>query len=209
MEFTENLKKHKWAMITIIVLFILGIWWFATRATYPDIYTPKPLAGNSDATVKIVEFSDFQCPWCGKAYPVITQILKNYGDQVSFEYKQFPLTSLHKFAFKAAEASECANDQEKFWDYYDILFMHQTALTTSDLKNYAEQLNLDTDAFDNCLDSDAKTKYVTADFNEGIGKGVQGTPSFFINGQALEGVNYYDYANFSIAVECALNQSVE
>lgn len=172
-----------------------------TRPVYDDIYTPKPLEGNSDATVTIVEFSDLQCPACGAAYPVTKQILEDYGDRVRLEYKHFPLTSLHAFAFKAAEASECANDQGKFWEYVDIAFSNQKALRTSDLKNYAEQLGLDMDKFENCLDSSAKAKYVTADYNEGIGKGVGGTPTFFINGVKL---SYWNYGNFSMAIENAL-----
>lgn len=196
----EILQKYKWWILVVIIL-ALGVWWFFTRATYPDIYTPKPLAGNPNATVHIVEFSDFQCPWCGLAYPVVEQLMTTYGDRVSFEYKQFPLTNLHKFAFHAAEASECANDQGKFWDYYDLLFTHQKELTTSDLKDYAKQLGLDTKKFNDCLDSGAKAKYVTADFNEGIGKGVQGTPSFFINGQKQ---GNWSYENFSMTIETAL-----
>lgn len=190
----------------MILIILAGVWWFFTRATYPDIYTSKPLAGNPNATVKIVEFSDFQCPWCGKAYPVVEQIIATYGDRVSFEYKQFPLTNLHQFSFHAAEASECANDQGKFWDYYNLLFTHQEELTTRDLKNYAKQLGLDTEKFNDCLDSGAKAKYVTADFNEGVGKGVQGTPTFFINGE-LHG--NWSYENFSMTIESALNESGE
>ena len=197
----ETIKKYKWWITTAALLIAFGVWIFMTRPVYDDIYTPKPLEGNPDATVKIVEFSDLQCPACGAAYPVTKQVMDAYGDRVSLEYKQFPLTSLHAFAFKAAEASECANDQGKFWDYVDIAFTNQKALRTSDLKNYAEQLGLDMEKFENCLDSSAKAKYVTADYNEGIGKGVGGTPTFFINGIKLQ---YWNYGNFSMAIDNAL-----
>ncbi len=197
----ETIKKYKWWITTAVLLLAFGLWIFITRPVYDDIYTPKPLEGNPDATVKIVEFSDLQCPACGAAYPVTKQIMNEYGSRVNLEYKQFPLTSLHAFAFKAAEASECANDQGKFWEYVDIAFTNQRALRTSDLKNYAEQLGLDSEKFENCLDSSAKAKYVTADYNEGIGKGVGGTPTFFINGVKL---SYWNYGNFSMAIENAL-----
>lgn len=201
----ETIKKYKWWITTAVILLAFGVWIFITRPVYDDIYTPKPLEGNPDATVKIVEFSDLQCPACGMAYPVTKQIMEAYGDRVSLEYKHFPLTSLHAFAFKAAEASECANDQSKFWEYVDIAFTNQKSLRTSDLKNYAEQLGLDMNNFENCLDSNAKAKYVTADYNEGIGKGVGGTPTFFINGVKLQSWNYGD---FSMAIESALALTV-
>lgn len=194
MDIKETIKKYKWWILGIVLLILLGIWFFVTRPTYEDIYTPKPLEGNPDAIVKIVEFSDFQCPACGAAYPVTKEIMEEYGDRVSLEYKHFPLTTIHAFAFKAAEASECANDQGKFWEYVDIAFTNQKDLRKKALKQYAEELGLDTELFNNCLDSSAKAKYVTADFNEGIGKGVGGTPTFFINGEKLEKWNYEGFA---------------
>ncbi len=197
----ETIKKYKWWLTTVIVILVLVIWIFVSRPTYDDVYTPKPLEGNPDAAVKIVEFSDIQCPACGAAYPVTKQIMEKYSDMVSFEYKHFPLTSIHAFAFNAAEASECANDQGKFWEYIDVAFTHQKALRISDLKSYAEQLGLDMKKFENCLDSSAKAKYVMADYNEGIGKNVQGTPTFFINGVKL---GSWNYGNFSDAIESAL-----
>lgn len=194
MDIKETVKKYKWWVLGVFVLLAIGIWFFAARPTYEDIYTPKPLEGNPDAIVKIVEFSDFQCPACGAAYPVTKQIMEEYGERVSLEYKHFPLTTIHAFAFKAAEASECANDQGKFWEYVDIAFTNQKDLRKKALKQYAEELGLDTEKFNDCLDSGAKAKYVTADFNEGIGKGVGGTPTFFINGEKLEKWNYESFA---------------
>lgn len=199
---TEFIKKYKWWIIgALIIVAFLGYWFFV-RATYPDIYAPKPIAGNPNATVTITEFSDFQCPACGSAYTVVEQIMEEYSDRVQLEYKHFPLTSIHIYAFKAAEASECANDQSRFWDYADMLFTHQNELTNGDLKNYAASLGLNTKLFNNCLDSSAKKKYVTADYNEGAGK-IKGTPTFFINGQKL---NSWKYENFKAALDAALNE---
>lgn len=182
----------------LIVLIIYLLW---AKPEYPDIYTPKPAKGNTSADVKILEFSDFQCPACSAAYPVAEQIIKEYGDKVSLEYRHFPLTSIHQFAFKAAEASECANDQGKFWEYADILFTNQKDLSKKALKKYAAEISLDTELFNNCLESGAKAKYVTADFNEGIGKRVGGTPTFFINGKELD---KWAYKNFKEAIDAAL-----
>lgn len=197
MDIKETIKKYKWWIVLVVLLIAFGIW-FSTRPTYDDVYTPKPLLGNPLATVHIVEYSDFQCPACGAAYPVVEQIMEEYRDRVNFEYKHFPLTSIHRFAFSAAEASECANDQGKFWEYYTLLFENQDALSDDALKQYAADIGLDTELFENCLDSNAKAKYVTADFNEGIGKGVDSTPTFFINGVKLEN---WRYESFSAAIE--------
>ena len=197
---SETIKKYKWWILLVVLLIAIGYWFF-TRPTYDDVYTPKPIAGNPLATVRIVEFSDFQCPACGAAYPVVEQIMEEYGDRVSLEYKHFPLTSIHRFAFSAAEASECANDQGKFWEYYALLFENQNSLSDDALKQYAIELGLDTTLFNDCLDSNAKSKYVTADFNEGIGKGVDSTPTFFINGVEL---GSWSHDSFSAAIERAL-----
>lgn len=198
----ETIKKYKWWIVLAIFIIAFGLW-YSTRPTYDDVYTPKPIKGNPLATVRIIEFSDFQCPACGAAYPVVEQIMEEYGDRVSLEYKHFPLTSIHRFAFDAAEASECANDQGKFWEYYAILFENQNELSESDLKQYAADLSLDTELFNNCLDSNAKAKYVSADFNEGIGKGVDSTPTFFINDVEL---GSWNYDTFAAAIETALAQ---
>lgn len=201
MTIKETIQNNKWKIIITLIILIVGIYWFVNRPTYDDVYTPKPFEGNSDATVKIVEFSDFQCPACGAAHVTVKKIMAEYGDKVSLEYKHFPLTSIHAFAFNAAEASECANDQGKFWEMHDIMFENQDELSVKALKKYAEQLELDAKKFNNCLDSNAKAKYVTADYNEGIGKGVDSTPSFFINGKKLES---WKYEVFAAALDGAL-----
>ncbi|MBI5001757.1 DsbA family protein [Candidatus Woesearchaeota archaeon] len=204
MTVTETVQKSKWKIIIALFLIIAGVTWFVTRPTYDDVYTAKPIKGNTDAMVRIVEFSDFQCPACGAAAPTVKKIMEVYGDRVSLEYKHFPLTSIHAFAFNAAEASECANDQGKFWEMHDIMFEKQDELSISSLKDYAEQIGLDTEKFNNCLDSNAKAKYVTADFNEGIGKGVDSTPSFFVNGKKIES---WKYEIFAAALDAALAEA--
>jgi protein-disulfide isomerase len=147
---------------------------------------------GTNAQVTIEEFSDFQCPFCGSAYSTVKQLQNEYGSKINLVFKQFPLASLHPYAEKAAEASECARDQGKFWQYYDILFTNQNALTVDDFKKYASQLGLDSGKFNTCLDTGAKTSVVQKDLQEGQSRGVTGTPTFFINGEKLVGAQPID-----------------
>ncbi|MFH1256350.1 MAG: DsbA family protein [Candidatus Diapherotrites archaeon] len=142
--------------------------------------------GAADAKVTIVEFSDYQCPYCGKAEPTVEQILKDYDGKVKLVFRDFPL-SFHQYAQKASEASECAGEQGKFWEMHDMLFANQSNLTDAELKKYAADLGLDTAKFNSCLDSGAMASEVQKDFEDGQAAGVSGTPSFFINGQILVG----------------------
>ena len=121
----ETVQKNKWKIIIAFFLIIAGVTWFVTRPTYDDVYTAKPIEGNPDAMVRIVEFSDFQCPFCARAYPTMKALLEKYGDKVSLEYRHYPL-SFHPYAQKAAEASECAGEQGKFWEMHDKMFSLQS-----------------------------------------------------------------------------------
>lgn len=146
-----------------------------------------PTLGRKDAPVTLVEFSDFQCPYCQAAAPTIKQVEQKFGDKVQIVYRQFPLTSIHPFAFKAAEASLCANEQGKFWQMHDQMFQDQKKLSVSDLKATARQLGLDGKKFDNCLDSGRYVEQVQNDQKEGQRIGINGTPAMFINGTIVEG----------------------
>lgn len=153
---------------------------------------PTSKVGTGNGKVVIEEFSDFECPFCGRAFPTVKQVLDEYGDQVDFVYKHFPLTSIHPRAQKAGEASECARDQSKFEEYHDKLFENQRALEVANLKQYAADLGLDTIKFNSCLDSDDKASIVNNDLQEGRQRGVSGTPTFFINGQKLVGAQPFE-----------------
>jgi len=148
-----------------------------------------PSIGPEDAPITIVEFSDFQCPFCARAKPTIKQILENYGEQVRLVYRDFPI--LGPQAQKAAEAAECADEQGKFWQYHDLLFANQQALDDSNLKQYAKDLGLDTAQFNDCLDSGKMAQEVEKDFRDGQNYGVRGTPAFFINGILVSGAQPY------------------
>jgi protein-disulfide isomerase len=145
-----------------------------------------PAKGPEGAPITIVEFSDFQCPFCSRAIGTVDEVLKAYPNQVRLVFRQFPL-DFHKQAPKASEAALCAHDQGKFWEYHDALFANQKALEVPALKGYAKELGLDTGKFDKCLDSGEKAATVNADLEAGKKVGVTGTPAFFINGILLSG----------------------
>ena len=150
-----------------------------------------PARGPKDAPVTIVEFSDFECPYCGAAHDTVEQVMSTYPGKVRLVYRQFPL-SFHPHAAKAAEASLCAADQGKFWEYHDVLFKNQKKLDPTDLKAHASEVGLDGQKFGQCLDSGDKKKTVDADQQAGLSAGVGGTPAFFINGIFLNGAQPVD-----------------
>ena len=148
-----------------------------------------PMKGNANAPVTIVEFSDFECPFCARFYSqTMKQLETEYIDtgKVKLIYRDFPL-GFHQNAQKAAEAGECADDQGKFWEMHDKIFENQPSLSVSSLKQWAGQIGLDTGEFNSCLDSGKHAGEVQDDFKEGASYGVSGTPSFFINGIQLVG----------------------
>jgi protein-disulfide isomerase len=159
-----------------------------------------PAIGPADAPVTIVEFSDFQCPYC-KTFrdQTLNALLEEYGDQVRFVFRDFPLNQIHPYAQKAAEAAECANEQGKYWEMHDLLFANSPNLGVDALKGFAEQLGLDTEQFNECLDSGRYADEVTADLQEGMSYGVSGTPTFFINGVRLVGAQ--PLANFQAIID--------
>ena len=150
-----------------------------------------PARGPKDAPVTIVEFSDFECPYCGAAHDTVEQVMSSYAGKVRLVYRQFPL-SFHPHAAKAAEASLCAADQGKFWEYHDALFKNQKKLDPTELKAHASEVGLDGQKFGQCLDSGDKKKAVDADQQAGLAAGVGGTPAFFINGIFLNGAQPID-----------------
>jgi protein-disulfide isomerase len=150
-----------------------------------------PSFGPANAKVVLVEFSDFQCPYCALATNAIKQVRDTYGDRVRFVFRQFPLT-YHINAHIAAQASLAANAQGKFWDYHDLLFENQQALELSDLEKYAEQLRLDVRSFKNAVRSETIQKAVAADLELGSEVGVTGTPSVFINGVRVRNATDFD-----------------
>ncbi len=147
-----------------------------------------PSFGAADAPITIIEFSDFECPFCQRyATQTHAQLIDTYGDQIRFVYKDFPLTSIHPQAFPAALAAQCANEQGAFWAYHDLLFSQQLPLGDETYLAYAEDLSLDVADFTACYEEQRHLAAVQADFDFANTLGVSSTPTFFINGIAVIG----------------------
>ena len=151
-----------------------------------------PSLGPAAAPVTIVEFSDFQCTYCKAVHETIEKVVKDFGADVRLVFRQFPLSQIHPLAEKAAEASLCAAEQDKFWQLHDLMFAEQGSLGVVDLKVKAVKLGLNAEAFNACLDSGRYADKIRQELSEGARAGVTGTPAFFINGRFLSGARPYD-----------------
>ena len=145
-----------------------------------------PSLGPKDAPITIVEFTDFQCPFCKSTQPTLKQLRAKYGDKIRLVHMDFPL-SFHSHALDAAKAARCANDQGKFWEFHDFLFDNQGKLGAADLKATAKTLGLNTKDFDSCFDKGTHLAAIKADSEAGAKLGVDGTPAFFIDGRQITG----------------------
>lgn len=150
-----------------------------------------PTYGPEDAKVKIVEFSDFECPYCVRNVATMNKIKEEYKDQISTTFRDFPL-DFHKDAKNAAMASQCAFEQNKFWEYYDIVYRNQDTIDKESLKKYAKELKLDTKKFNQCLDDEKYNEEVEKDIKDGVEAGVTGTPATFINGRKVVGAQPFE-----------------
>lgn len=156
----------------------------ATGSVKVQIEENDPVLGNPDADITIVEFSDFECPFCERAYSGAIAEFKQSSyfknGEVNLIYKHLPLNSIHPYAQKAAEAAECANRQGMFWEYHDELFENQQSLSITSLKKYAEDLGLDTSEFNSCLDNDEAKSEVQKEITQATTAGARGTPYFVV-----------------------------
>ena len=159
--------------------------------------------GAPDAAVTIIEFSDFECPFCVRVQPTLDRVLEAYAGRVRVVYRHFPLVAIHPRAWKAAEASLCAGEQDRFWEYHDLLFAEQHAVDVADLKEKARRLGLAGADFDACLDSGRHHEAVRIDLRAGTAVGVSGTPAFFVNGRFLSGAVPFDHFSELIDDELA------
>ena len=143
--------------------------------------------GNGQATVKIIEYGDYQCPHCSKAHQTIKEIQSTFGDQIQFVFRNFPLQDSHRYATIAAQATEAAGRQGKFWEMHDAIFEHQDQLNEDYLDHLAEKLDLDMEQFERDLNDEEIINKVENDYETGAETGVHGTPTFFVNGSKFDG----------------------
>jgi len=170
-----------------------------------DLLDDDAVKGDSDAPVTIVEWSDYECPFCGRFYEqTYTQIVSQYIDtgKVKLVFRDFPL-SFHQYAQKAAEAAECAGEQGKYYEMHDMLFEKGVAGGVDSFKQFAADLGLNTNKFNTCLDSGAMAAEVAKDMADGQAAGIKGTPGFIINGELVSGAQ--PFAVFQQKIEAALN----
>jgi protein-disulfide isomerase len=145
------------------------------------------IQGPADAPVTFVEYGDYECPYCGAAYPIIKEVQSRMGDRLRFVFRNFPISTSHPHAEQAAEAAEAAASQGKFWEMHDLLYENQEQLDDADLHRYADQLGLDVAVFDEELAEHVHAERVREDFMSGVRSGVNGTPTFYINGARHDG----------------------
>lgn len=148
-----------------------------------DDYTQGP----DNAAVTLVEYGDYECPYCKQAASVVKQLQQEFGEQLRYCFRNFPLTQIHPYAYGAAEAAEAAGHQGKFWQMHDLLYQQSPALSTQDLMRYAQQIGLDLNTFQSALQNDTYRQEIESDVRSGLESGVQGTPTFFVNGSLYQG----------------------
>jgi protein-disulfide isomerase len=172
----------------------------------PPVSERDHVKGPEDAPVTLVEYGDYECPYCGMAYQVVKSAQRELGKQLRFVFRNFPLAEAHPHARNAAQAAEAAAAQGKFWEMHDALFEHQEALEAEDIIGYAKSLGLDMVQFGKDLENPTYAKRVRDDFRSGVKSGVNGTPTFFINGSRYEG-SWANEKAFIDALQEAAQQS--
>jgi protein-disulfide isomerase len=160
---------------------------WTSELTLPVDDTRDHIQGPAGAPVTLVEYGDYECPYCGAAYPIVKEVQSRLGDRLQFVFRNFPITTSHPHAERAAEAAEAAASQGRFWEMHDQLYENQQHLEDADLHRYAEKLGLDVASFDRDLADGAQAARVHEDFMSGVRSGVNGTPTFYINGVRYDG----------------------
>ncbi|HKX73588.1 MAG TPA: thioredoxin domain-containing protein [Candidatus Saccharimonadales bacterium] len=198
------MNKRFWIITIILVAGLACLIWIKGNKSSVESQaafggaTTEHIIGRKDSVVSVVEYSDFQCPACRAYYPTVRQVIEKYGDRISFEYRHYPLVSLHRNAFAAARASEAAGNQGKFWEMYQILFEDQSAWSEADnapaiFEAYAKKLNLDLPMYTTAFASSKTSAAIYADMKEFDALGLpKSTPTFLINGRRVEARNNVD-----------------
>jgi protein-disulfide isomerase len=161
------------------------------RLTIP-VTEKDHIQGPPDAPVTLVEYGDYECPYCGRAYPIVKRLRGELGDRLRFVFRNFPLNTVHEHAGVAAQAAEAADSQGKFWEMHDLLYENQDDLANSDLTRYALKLGLEIYKFEAEMSGEVHARRVRDDFRGGLRSGVNGTPTFFLNGCRYDGPLEYE-----------------
>jgi protein-disulfide isomerase len=172
-----------------------------SQLTMPVSEDRDHIQGSADAEVTLVEYGDYECPYCGAAYPVLKDVQAQMGEQLRFVFRNFPISISHPHAEQAAEAAEAAATREKFWEMHDLLYENQQRLRDEDLGGYANRLGLDVEVFDRELAEHVHAPRVREDFMSGVRSGVNGTPTFYIDGVRHD--DSYDKETLLAALERA------
>jgi protein-disulfide isomerase len=174
---------------------------FSAELTLPVRDERDHIRGPAEAPVTLLEYGDYECPYCGAAYPIVQQVQAQMGDRLRFVFRNFPISTSHPHAEQAAEAAEAAAAQGRFWEMHDHLYEHQRHLEAGDLRTYAEELGLDVERFDRELAENVHAARVREDFMSGVRSGVNGTPTFYVDGNRHDGS--YDLDSLVAALERA------
>lgn len=214
------MSKGFLAVIVVVILAFVGFFALSgnkssdTGSSKSDTSKSKGkptehIMGKGQSGVTLVEYGDYQCPYCAQYYPVVKQVVEKYGDQIFFQFRNFPLMSMHQNAFAAARAAEAASMQGKFWQMHDLLYQNQTqwsnaASPTSHFQQYAKQLGLDMSKYNKDFSSSAVNDAINADIAEGNKLKVEATPTFFINGKKIKVTA--DPSSFEQQIQDAIKQ---
>jgi protein-disulfide isomerase len=163
-----------------------------TARLSPPVSERDHAEGSEDAPLTLVEFGDYQCPYCGEAHPVVKRLQRHFGKRLRFIFRNFPLTQAHPYALVAAEAAEAAALQGKFWQMHNFIYEHQEGLEPDVLPGWAQQVGLDLEAFGRAIKQEKMSERIKEDRTSGIRSGVNGTPCFFINGSRYDGDADYE-----------------
>ncbi len=199
--------KKFWIALIVVIVGFIGFFWLSsdkeaaeTADTSSTVAPPTHLVGKQDAAVKLVEYSDFQCPACGSYYPIVEEVIEKYKDRISFEYRHYPLITVHRNALAAARASEAAGKQGKFWEMYRLLFTNQSEWSESDdsrivFENYAKQLGLELETYNADFASSETNDSINASIREFNKLGLpKSTPTFLLNGKKIQPRDLEDFS---------------
>lgn len=201
------MDKRFWAIVGIIIAIFAGLLWVNgnkkddTGNTSNTKATPtNHIEGKADSKVKLVEYGDFQCPYCGQYYPIVKQVTEKYQDKIAFQFRNLPLNQIHQNAYAGARAAEAADEQGKFWEMYDILYQKQSEWSdskapTTFFNTYAQQLGLNLDKFKKDFASSAVNNRINADKSEFNKTGEPlSTPTFFLNGKKIQATSVDEFS---------------